>query len=609
MKKIQYIILMLLASFTSCQQQEEMNENNDPNAVVINASIGEATSLSRTAPTAPEVEDQWQAGDQIAISSGGASMVYTYGSTAWTATGGDCLKWTASTMTFTAYYPATTGTSATDFALPVDQSSTAKIAKADYMTFWGDKTRKEGSDDVDLEFSRKMARVILNITPNREFDGLNPVISNVKINSAYAGYSYSAASGNTTAVTPCLVDDKYYALVIPTAVASSKVFVTLTVTYAGGTKDLTLTGIPELAVANSYTIALTAGKEKLSIGSVSVADWSNAGVIPGGEAESLVDVYAYFNDNGGYFQGKVYKNGDVLYNRCYYEIMKSGDDVYSVENPDYKTMKIWKNNQELFSYTPPTGYDFLITEYRQASMTIFNNDIYTIACIQGDDFSYRIWKNNEECIAPPSFIDTSDDIWPYRLVSLPDGVYAGAHSFARSETYLYKVGENTPRYTFSDHFLIRQMIPVGTDVYIAGTMWNQRGGVILKNDQVIFSSVDVNDNRVEMMAIKKVGNTLYFAEVLRPQQGYAFANIRVYKGDISVPNPEFKMISEIRAPQGYNQAWAYDMAVAPNGDIYIAGYTYINSSDTSTPTVWKNGTVYRTYNGQGVISVIDLVSK
>lgn len=608
MKKIQYIILMLLASFTSCQQQEEMNENNDPNAVVINASIGEVTSLSRTAPTAPEAEDQWQAGDQIAISSGGASMVYTYGSTAWTATGGDCLKWTASTMTFTAYYPATTGTSATDFALPADQSSTAKIAKADYMTFWGDKTRKEGSDDVDLEFSRKMARVILNITPNREFDGLNPVISNVKINSAYAGYSYSAASGNTTAVTPCLVDDKYYALVIPTAVASSKVFVTLTVTYAGGTKDLTLTGIPELAVANSYTIALTAGKEKLSIGSVSVADWSNAGVIPGGEAESLVDVYAYFNSAEKAFQGKVYKNGEVLYNRAYHAIMKSGDDVYNIEQVDNKTAKIRKNNEEFLSLQLPLGDIIFAMNYLQPpSIAIFEGDIYMIAATLVSNYSYGIWKNNDYN-APPSFIGTSDKVEVYRLVALPDGVYAGAYSRADNLTYIYKVGESTPQYTFTGRNIICQMMPVGTDIYTGGSIYKEvRVGTIRKNDQVIFSSsVDVVDMHSEITAMKKVGNTLYFTELLYPKGDGYNCMIKVYKGDISGSNPVFKMISEIRPLQSQKYICPNDMAIAPNGDIYIAGYTGVNSL---IPTVWKNGTVYRTYDGQGVISVIDLVSK
>lgn len=280
MKKILYIIPMLLVSLTACQKENENRDNSDPNAVRINATIGNAAieagnPLSRTAPTAPAAEDKWQTGDVIAVSNNNGSVDYTFSGTAWVVAGSDYLMWDAQTMQFTAYHPVVEDVSMSNFALPTDQSNPAKIAKADYMTFSGEKTRPNDSNIINLELARKTARIILSVTAGVEYDGLQPIVSNVKINSAYSGYAGASVTGSVTPITPCFSNDKRYALVIPTAAAADKAFITLTISYAGGKRDLTLTGIPTLAAGNSYTIILTAGKDRLTMGGITAGMWTN----------------------------------------------------------------------------------------------------------------------------------------------------------------------------------------------------------------------------------------------------------------------------------------------------------------------------------------------
>ena len=54
-----------------------------------------------------------------------------------------------------------------------------------------------------------------------------------------------------------------------------------------GDKEMTSSVLTNMQKGNSYTFNLVVGKEKLEIGSVSVADWSTKEIIPGGEAEEL----------------------------------------------------------------------------------------------------------------------------------------------------------------------------------------------------------------------------------------------------------------------------------------------------------------------------------
>ena len=106
----------------------------------LNFSVGSLQGTTRSnAIATDDTQRQFNQGDQIAVSTNDQEAVlFQCTSTenqTWTeAVAGKFLLWTQPTLTFSAYYPVTTGTSMTAFTVPTDQSSVEKIALADYMT-------------------------------------------------------------------------------------------------------------------------------------------------------------------------------------------------------------------------------------------------------------------------------------------------------------------------------------------------------------------------------------------------------------------------------------------------------------------------------------------
>lgn len=84
-------------------------------------------------------------------------------------------------------------------------------------------------------------------------------------------------------------------MVSPGDANSTEKFLKLTVTYNDGdgkptqTKVLDVTGIPALDKAMSYTYDVKIGKDKATIGSVSVADWGKGDAIKGGDAVTTTE--------------------------------------------------------------------------------------------------------------------------------------------------------------------------------------------------------------------------------------------------------------------------------------------------------------------------------
>ena len=84
-------------------------------------------------------------------------------------------------------------------------------------------------------------------------------------------------------------------LVSPGAGNNAENFLKLTVTYNDGegnatqTKELYVKGIPALSKAMSYTYDVKIGKDKVTIGSVSVTDWGEGDAITGGDAVTTTE--------------------------------------------------------------------------------------------------------------------------------------------------------------------------------------------------------------------------------------------------------------------------------------------------------------------------------
>lgn len=131
-----------------------------------------------------------------------------------------------------------------------------------------------------------------------EFKDLNPILSAVEVYSKLkvpAGDGDSYAAIKAYQATDESGKNVFYALVSPGAANSTEKFLKLTVTYNDSegkptqTKVLDVTGIPALEKAKSYTYDVRIGKDKVTIGSVSVADWGEGDAITGGDAVTTTE--------------------------------------------------------------------------------------------------------------------------------------------------------------------------------------------------------------------------------------------------------------------------------------------------------------------------------
>ena len=309
MKATKYLSLAALAlmgTLASCQSDDDFTVARPDNAVSVNFSVGSLQGTTRSnAIATDDTQRQFNQGDQISVSTNDQEAVlFQCTSTenqTWTeAVPNKFLLWTQNMLTFSAYYPATIGTSMTTFTVPTDQSSVEKIALADYMTRQQVISRPEGGSDINLQLERKMARVIVRISGfgNQYFDD-QKTVSNVRIYSEASGIADGNPTGSSTEIQPYAqgsYDDwsegwrqnsTFTALVVPGYGDSGARFIQLT---DGEGSTLLVKGIPELEAGNSYTFNLVVGKNRIEVASVTVQDWTTGETLNGGQAEEELAV-------------------------------------------------------------------------------------------------------------------------------------------------------------------------------------------------------------------------------------------------------------------------------------------------------------------------------
>lgn len=297
MKATKYLsmaALALMGALASCQSDDDFTVARPDNAVSLNFSVGslQATTRSNAAAT-DDTQREFNQGDQIAVSTNDQEEAVLFQCTStddqtWTeAVPNKFLLWTQPMLTFSAYYPVTTGTSMTAFTLPADQSSVEKIALADYMTRQQVISRPEGGSDIQMQLERKMARVIVRISGfgSQYFDD-QKTVSNVRIYSEASGIEDGNPTGSSTEIQPYAQGDggqgsTYTALVVPGYGDSGARFIQLS---DGEGSTLLVKGIPELEAGNSYTFNLVVGKNKIEVASVTVQDWTTGETLAGGQA-------------------------------------------------------------------------------------------------------------------------------------------------------------------------------------------------------------------------------------------------------------------------------------------------------------------------------------
>lgn len=292
-KYLSMAALALMGALASCQSDDDFTVARPDNAVSVNFSVGslKATTRSNAAAT-DDTQREFNQGDQISVSTNDQEAVLFQCTSAddqtWTeAVPNKFLLWTQPTLTFSAYYPATTGTSMTTFTVPTDQSTEAKIALADYMTRQQVISRPEGGSDIQMQLERKMARVIVRISGfgSQYFDD-QKTVSNVRIYSEASGIADGNPTGSSTEIQPYAQGNggqgsTYTALVVPGYGDSGALFIQLT---DGEGSTLLVKGIPELEAGNSYTFNLVVGKNRIEVASVTVQDWTTGETLAGGQA-------------------------------------------------------------------------------------------------------------------------------------------------------------------------------------------------------------------------------------------------------------------------------------------------------------------------------------
>ena len=292
----------VIAMLAACSTDDEQSANTAANEVKIAATVGGNSIFTRSNPLGTKAEQEsFNENDAISVTTEGKTVVYTKNKDGQWANANDYLVWTGNAQTFEACYPGNSTNSISEGHIEADQSDIKKIAQSDYMTCRKEIEKKDIPTDrqLTLNLERQTARVIVNVSGfGDEFKDLNPTLSAVEVYSKLkvpAGDGDSYAAIKAYQATDESGKNVFYALVSPGAANSTEKFLKLTVTYNDGegkptqTKVLDVTGIPALEKAKSYTYDVRIGKDKATIGSVSVADWGKGDAITGGDAVTTTE--------------------------------------------------------------------------------------------------------------------------------------------------------------------------------------------------------------------------------------------------------------------------------------------------------------------------------
>lgn len=312
MKITKYIgALAFVAMLAACSNEEEQGINTLSNVVEVTANVGKNSIFTRSNPVGKTEEalSVFNDGDLIRILTNGKTVNYTKSGDNWIPENGDYLCWTGGVQEFKAIYPysASENTVNTIYSgyVSADQSTLDKIVKSDYM--WTNRIETNAPQDrmLELYFQRQTARVVVRVSSfGNEFDGLKPVLTDVKVYSKLHVSAEEQVGENEnieeiTAYKDPTPDENgnnvFYALVAPGEKKDGENFLKLTVTYNDEdgnptlSKDLFVKGIPTHEKSQSYTYNVKIGKDKAAVGNVNVTDWSTGSVIEGGDAVTTTE--------------------------------------------------------------------------------------------------------------------------------------------------------------------------------------------------------------------------------------------------------------------------------------------------------------------------------
>mgnify|MGYP002677186513 CR=1 FL=1 len=356
---------------------------SDPNAVHVSASVGSIFTRSNPAASDEAGQKSFNKGDVMGVSNNGKSLNYTFNGTDWQPENGtDYLVWDDSNLNFQCWYPADGKNSFSKGYIQEDQSNATEIAKSDYMTAAvTNLTEIPGNRQLDVKLVRKTARLILNIQSfNDQFDASTTKVNHIRIASKA---STDASESSIVNIKPLQngeggIGTTYTALVMPGTIEANLYFST---DEATETPLVVKTGT--LEAGKSYTYNLIVGKNKVTIGGVTVAEWGT-GKIDGGKAEEYIPYVTFTAEKAQKFMMKTNGNYNI-----------SGLE-YSVNFGDWTTVEA--NKEVTFGGTNGdlrlrgTNTDGTASALDKYSTITFTDSYVPVACT-GDIRTLLDWDN------------------------------------------------------------------------------------------------------------------------------------------------------------------------------------------------------------------------
>ena len=327
--KYQKILGLVAAAgllLAGCATDSDNNNTwlSDPNAVHVSASVGSIFTRSNPAASDEAGQKSFNTGDVMGVSNNGTSINYTFNGTDWQPGDGSYLVWDKSDLKFQCWYPADGKNTFSKGYIQDDQSSAEAIAKSDYMTAAvTNLTEIPGNRQLEVALVRKTARLILNIQSFNDQFTADTKVNHVRI----VGKECTDASETSTINIKPLQSGKgginttYTALVAPGTTEGHLYF---SADESTETPLVVKTGT--LEAGKSYTYNLIVGKNKVTIGGVTVAKWGTD-KIEGGKAEEYIPYVTFTAKDPQTFK------------MIEYDGYKISGLEYSVNNGDWTTLE------------------------------------------------------------------------------------------------------------------------------------------------------------------------------------------------------------------------------------------------------------------------------
>lgn len=258
----------------------------DSNAVRIQASAG--STLTRSNPIATDESELtgFNEGDMISVRNRNITVNYTLNGEIWQPVDNDkYLVWDKNDLKFEAFYPCDGKNDFSVGYIKKDQSTPEALAQSDYMNITSTLTEIPSDKRLRLELKRQTARLIFKIDKFNDEFSKGVKVTDLKI------YCPENTNGNSAweEITPYQIGDggvgtTYTALVIPGVINAELNTSENSYDSEGEPQVLNLeTGT--LEAGKSYTYNLIVGKNKVTVGGVTVAPWNTGYTLPGGVAE------------------------------------------------------------------------------------------------------------------------------------------------------------------------------------------------------------------------------------------------------------------------------------------------------------------------------------